>query len=296
MSAILPIPWAAGRTSNLGEIRKQRELSWAAVSQLGLNPREGALPFADYWLATKDERNDEKAGAAKHWFSCARYDDTTRNKDSVIEVGAIVLDADGTNGKAAGQKQEGQQYAFSGADLLACFGDLLFVAAPTHSYTSEAPRWRIVFPLAERIKNRDAFAAAAKILATRINGYVDPRSYLWEQLWFAPSCPLREIKKWQQLRIVNQVGQPFAPPLEAAPVEYPPAPPQSIISAVLLQGQPPSLSEIEIALTFIDPDCGREDWWRVLAALASVYGDAAQALAHRWSRGDLWAGGGHARS
>ncbi len=296
MSAIPPIPWATGRIINLGEIRKQSELSWAAVSQLGLSPREGDLPFADYWLATKDERNDEKARAANHWYSCGRYKVATRSKDSVIEVGAIVLDADGTNGKAAGQKQEGSEYSFTGADLLARFPDLLFVAAPTHSYTSEVPRWRIVFPLAERIKNRDAFAAAAKLLAARINGYVDPRSYLWEQLWFAPSCPLGELAQWEQLRIVNQAGQPFAPPLGAAPVENPSASPQSTISAALLQGQPPSLSEIEIALTFIDPDCGREDWWRVLAALASVYGDAAQALAHRWSRGDLWEGGGHARS
>ncbi|MFY0690453.1 MAG: PriCT-2 domain-containing protein [Paracoccaceae bacterium] len=49
----------------------------------------------------------------------------------------------------------------------------------------------------------------------------------------------------------------------------------------------PNLASVEAALRHIDPDIGRKDWWKVLAALADVYGEGAKELASRWSAGEL---------
>jgi hypothetical protein len=52
----------------------------------------------------------------------------------------------------------------------------------------------------------------------------------------------------------------------------------------------PSIEEVEIALTLLNPFVDRDRWVLNIFALAHDYGEDGRDLAHRWSRGDLWNG------
>lgn len=43
--------------------------------------------------------------------------------------------------------------------------------------------------------------------------------------------------------------------------------------------------EVQAALAWLSPDCGRDDWWRALAAVKAALGEAGQDLARDWSAG-----------
>ena len=43
-------------------------------------------------------------------------------------------------------------------------------------------------------------------------------------------------------------------------------------------------SEAEAALSYISPNCTRDDWWPILAAIKSEHGDAGYSLALQWSQ------------
>lgn len=51
-----------------------------------------------------------------------------------------------------------------------------------------------------------------------------------------------------------------------------------------------TLEEVESALAYIDPNCDRATWFKVLCGLVHEFEEEAFDLAHRWSRGDLWRG------
>lgn len=53
----------------------------------------------------------------------------------------------------------------------------------------------------------------------------------------------------------------------------------------------PPITEVEKALTYLNPFVDRDLWVRNILALAHDYGEDGRDLAHRWSRGDLWNGG-----
>lgn len=53
------------------------------------------------------------------------------------------------------------------------------------------------------------------------------------------------------------------------------------------------IHEVERALAYINPFVPREQWIKPILALAYDYGEQARELAHRWSRGELWAGKRH---
>lgn len=53
----------------------------------------------------------------------------------------------------------------------------------------------------------------------------------------------------------------------------------------------PPITEVEKALTYLNPFVRRGRWVRNILALAHAYGEDGRDLAHRWSRGDLWHGG-----
>jgi hypothetical protein len=43
--------------------------------------------------------------------------------------------------------------------------------------------------------------------------------------------------------------------------------------------------EVQEALGWVSPDCGRDEWWRVLAAIKAALGESGQDVARDWSAG-----------
>ena len=150
--------------------------------------REGTMNAKEYVAANKQARNADKAMAG--WCSFAYYINKHRNEENWQGSNIVVLDADAKHGK-----NESAAFSFNANELRKRLDGLQFIALPTHSYTDEIPRWRIVITLSEALTNRDEFGAIARHLASRLDGYVDPRSYTPEQLWFSMSAPKGEFQR-----------------------------------------------------------------------------------------------------
>lgn len=158
--------------------------------------REGAMTADEYANADKKAREPDKIMAG--WYSFAAYTDKHRESANWQGSNICVLDADAKHGKI-----EGPQYSFTADALRERLDGLQYIALPTHSYSDDIPRWRIVIPLSEVIAERNEFAAIARLLAGRIDGYVDPRSYTPEQLWFSMSAPKGEFANRVGLIVVG---------------------------------------------------------------------------------------------
>jgi hypothetical protein len=169
-------------------------LEWRAW-QVGTE-REGAMTADEYASANKSARNDDKAMAG--WYSFAAYADGHRHSENWQGSNICILDADAKYGK-----DEGPKYSFTADALRERLGGLQYLALPTHSYTDEIPRWRIAIALSEVITARKEFDAIARHLACRLDGYVDPRSYTPEQLWFSMSAPKGEFANRVGLIVVG---------------------------------------------------------------------------------------------
>ncbi|MDA8259923.1 MAG: hypothetical protein M0Z99_30505 [Betaproteobacteria bacterium] len=147
--------------------------------------REGLLDAIKYASATKAAREADKVRAG--WYSFAAYDHNHRNSKNWRGSNIVVIDADAKHGE-----NEGPEYSFTADQLRERLKGLQFIALPSHSYTDEIPRWRIVIPLSEVVTDRKEYEAIARQLAWRLDGYVDPRSCTPEQLWFSMSAPKGE--------------------------------------------------------------------------------------------------------
>ncbi len=197
---------STGKSQNFGLVTKAVETTldrWLAA-QLK-TPREGVLAaqeYADLCLAAETDKGakarKDAEKAAWHWYSFASYVDNHRKAANWQGSNIAVLDADAKYGT-----REGAQYSFKPDDLRQRLDGLKFIAVPTHSFTESVPRWRIVIPLSECVTDRREFEAVAKHLGGLLNGYVDPRSYTPEQLWFAFSAPKGEWNKRRSLIMVE---------------------------------------------------------------------------------------------
>jgi hypothetical protein len=181
--------WATVKKS--GPTTLQDWCAWQVSTE-----REGAMTADEYARANKSARNVDKAMAG--WYSFAVYADGHRHSDNWHGSNICILDADAKQGK-----EEGPQYSFTADALRERLDGLQFVALPTHSYTTEIPRWRIAIPLSEVITDRNEFSAIARILAKRLDCFVDPRSYTPEQLWFSMSAPKGEFANRVGLIVVG---------------------------------------------------------------------------------------------
>lgn len=151
--------------------------------------REGNLTLSEYAEADKLHKNADKDGC---WFSFSKYTDLRRNRTSWLGSNCITLDIDATNGLTGDDKLEGKEFSFSRDVIMQRLDGLCYILVPTHSYTDIVPRWRAFIFLAKSIVDSDSYSQIAKSLAKKLDGYVDPRSYTPEQLWYAPSCPKGE--------------------------------------------------------------------------------------------------------
>jgi hypothetical protein len=183
--------------SDWGEVKGSATVTLAdwLMWQIG-NRREGFLDAMEYASANKAAREGDKVLAG--WYSFAAYDKSHRNSRNWQGSNIVVIDADAKHGES-----DGAEYAFTVDQLRERLTGLQFIALPSHSYTDEIPRWRIVIPLSEVITDRKEFAAIARQLAGRLDGYVDPRSYTPEQLWFSMSAPKGEWDRRIELIVVG---------------------------------------------------------------------------------------------
>ena len=66
---------------------------------------------------------------------------------------------------------------------------------------------------------------------------------------------------------------------------------QQIFGTVVRNYNYADFEEVERALAYLNPFVPRDQWLVPIQALAHAFGEKGRDLAHRWSRGDLWAGG-----
>ena len=194
----MPVTMSLGDVKNGGyaKVNSTKESNFGELAKVLSHFRESKLTEVEYNAATDAAQKGDKAGA---WVSLAHYDGLHRVRKNWNGTNCVVLDADATNGKEGADKLAGKEYSFSLEQLKERFKGCRYIIAPTHSYTDEIPRWRVFIFLTKVINDADIFEQVARHLAMRLNGYVDPRSYLPEQLWYLPSCPKGEIEKRKSL-------------------------------------------------------------------------------------------------
>jgi hypothetical protein len=194
-----PIAISIGKRGTHATVKEQRNTTLAVwlKGQTKTN-REGVMTAAEYVAADKELRGADKSAAGGGWYSFAHYDENHRAGDNWKGSNIVVIDADAKHGH-----EEGPQYSFTAAQLAARLDGLQFVALPTHSYTDECPRWRIVIPMSEVVADRAEFAAVAKKVAEKLNSNVDARSYTPEQYWFSMSAPKGEWANRLDLIVVG---------------------------------------------------------------------------------------------
>lgn len=192
-----PIAISIGKRDTHADIKSQHDTTLATwlKGQTGTK-REGVMTAAEYAAATKAQRVADKARVG--WYSISHYNNNRRSGENWTGTITCVLDADAKHGNL-----EGAQYSFSADELVRRLDGLQFVALPTHSYTDECPRWRIVVPLSETVTDRSEFGAIAKHISKRLDGFVDPRTYTPEQYWFSLSAPKGEWEKRLGLIVVG---------------------------------------------------------------------------------------------
>ena len=190
LETVIDASWGIN-TASSGAVTKHEQLTIKSFYQkISTTFREGNLTQSEYAAADKPRKNSEKDGV---WFSLSKYNDSRRNRESWLGSNCIPLDIDATNGLTGDAKREGEAYAFTKDMIMERLKGLCFILVPTHSYTHKIPRWRAFIFLATPIVDSDAYTKSAKELAKKLDGYVDPRSYTPEQLWYSPSCPKGEI-------------------------------------------------------------------------------------------------------
>ena len=282
-----------GDSSNLATVVEFSEATLAAFLQAQIaSPRLGRMSEVEYSSADKSARAADKAPFG--WYSLSGYAGDHRNASTRQGSNIAALDADATVGGVTGA-----EYAFSAADLKQRLAGLYYIALPTHSYTDELPRWRILILLSEMITDRGEYAQVARDLAARLDGYVDPRSYTPEQLWYNLSAPADEWQNRKSLILVatTDSGQPFdirewgeTKPVANVNVAKPVL---TLALSAPLPETPENIVRVEGMLAAIDPDPGdagtRDRWIRCVFAVASLDWACGKNLAGSWSQsGDKW--------
>jgi KaiC/GvpD/RAD55 family RecA-like ATPase len=125
------------------------------------------------WEALFDrfERGGEFHGDREHpGWSAARFDPPTREGENVRQVTAVVLDYDGA------ETIQGAMNLWSGT-----FGFL----HTTRKHTAEAPRFRVILPLARPVSPFE-YAAIWRRVNARAGGKLDPAPKDPGRFWFTP--------------------------------------------------------------------------------------------------------------
>jgi putative DNA primase/helicase len=284
-----------GDSSNLAAVAGYSESTLAVFLHAQIvTPRLGRMSAGEYAAADKPARDADKA--AFGWFSHAAYSGQHRNKDNWQGSNIVVFDADATCGD-----QHGPEYSFDGEELRQRLSGLWFIALPTHSWTDSVPRWRILIPLSDATTHRDEYKDIAQELAGLLDGYVDPRSFTPEQLWYNLSAPAGEWENRKRLIMVSTTdsGQPFdvaawrIRETERAATIDPHQPGPALLPPPPLPETSENIERVRKMLDAIDPDPGatgtRDRWMRCVWSVASLFWTCGKELAEAWSQsGNKW--------
>src|SRR5215510_6634342 len=155
---IVPVAIFSGKDDNRPQ---QHNLPWAALA---------------HRLCQYDERSSKDG---KAWSPVTYRSGTTRGKDNVEMVHALVLDID--HGELPLDLLDGREY----------------VAHTTFSHTSDDPRWRVVLPLEHSIPGQDwpAFWLRANAY---FGGCVDPQTKDSSRIFYLPSCQPNALHEARQ--------------------------------------------------------------------------------------------------
>lgn len=290
-----PLSLSRGDSSNLAAVAGYSESTLAAFLHAQIvTPRLGRMSAGEYATADKPARDADKA--AFGWFSLAAYSGQHRNKDNWQGSNIVVIDVDATCGD-----QHGPEYSFDGEELRQRLSGLWFVALPTHSWTDSVSRWRILIPLSDATTNRDEYKQIAQELAGLLDGYVDPRSFTPEQLWYNLSAPAGEWENRKRLIMVSPTdsGQPFdvaawrIREAERAARIDPHQPGPALLPPTPLPETSENIERVQKMLDAIDPDPGttgtRDRWMRCVWSVASLGWTCGKELAEAWSQsGNKW--------
>lgn len=248
--------------------------------------RQGSVEWERFALRllSHDIRQD-KSGPAFGPYSLIQGG-TRRNTD-VDAVSALVIDSD--NGVPLD-------------DLSARFPGLHAAIHTTHSHSPDMTKARVVIPLLMpvHLKEWPAFLEGAK--AHFGPDIFDPATKDPARLYYLPSCPpeMAEHRRSMLLKgkfldprpFIERGGAILTP---SALVGSPAQLGSTTISDEWKANTPPTckmtLDEAEGMLRFIDPDCDRGTWWKVMGALVHEFGEDARDLARRWSMGLIKRGG-----
>lgn len=163
---------ANGVAQNLGRVQN-RTLNWAdLVDRLSKPKIHSDITVDQYAAFSKSAKNDTKADAG--FFLAGHCSDGIRRNAHIDCRSLITLDADDLiDDELYVQLKSGQ------------FEDLEFesFAHTTRSHSPDAPRFRILIPLSDPITDPDAYVAAARLVASRI----DPTMESWDPCSFRPA-------------------------------------------------------------------------------------------------------------
>jgi putative DNA primase/helicase len=168
----------------------------------------------------------------------------------------------------------------------------------TFSHTREAPRARAIL-LASRPMARDECEEVSFQLQSELEAAVAPRTIKFDKSVYRGEQPIytpvrgaetfpfagKAIDVDALLKNVQVVNDPVAQSRALLG--------NSTLTTDLLRGLPGGLpadnenehNKVKSALSFIDPDCGRDDWLSILMALQWTAWECAEQIAKDWSRG-----------
>ena len=181
------LSWSLGKATNYAKVTAEGQTTLANfISNMLKTPREGLLNANEYANASSAAQKQDKSKFS--WYSLGHYKTKYRNSANWLGGNIAVLDLDASYGL----KKNKIEYSFSADSLHERLYGLNFIALPTHSYTDDVPRWRVLIPLSETLTDRKEYECVISCLAEKFDNFIDPRSLLPEQLWFVMSAPKGE--------------------------------------------------------------------------------------------------------
>ena len=159
--------------SKLAKTWKNTEATWADFCQRLREPIRTAETVAEYRKFSKARRDSAK-DVGGYVFGYLK--DGRRKKDSVVYRQAVTLDADSPSDTFLD-------------DVKKILGAYVYAWYTTHSSRKEAPRYRLVVPLSQRV-DPEAYEAIARRIAKDIGmDSFDPTTFEPSRLMYWPSCP-----------------------------------------------------------------------------------------------------------
>ena len=207
----------------------------------------------------KEERND--------LFSLVAYKpDTTRNKQNVKALSAMVLDFDNT--------KDGQLKLPEFIEQLKQLG-LIYLYYTTWSHTEAKHRWRLILPFAKAVESNFWLEAHARVLNLLGNpiGLDETASKDVARMWYMP-C----IAEGEAYEVGYEITGKFLDPHTLPPTA------KTTLPVVIPSEYSQSTSEdIREALNSIDTNCDYNTWLEMGMALHHELGNSGFAIWNAWS-------------